>query len=133
VNTLAVCSPRLRIQPVRSQLVICGRLLHPQAEGGPRRGAKQPTRLVVVVVVVVVVVAAVIVIIIIIIIIIAAAFITVVVVIIIFVVVIIIIIIITFMQCIYTYIPETNHVSCVYNVVAILYLRFVVHVTYFVF
>jgi hypothetical protein len=35
-------------------------------------------------------------------------------------IIIIIIIIITFMQCIYSYIPETNHVSTVYSVAAIL-------------
>ena len=34
---------------------------------------------------------------------------------------------ITFMQCIYNYIPETNHVSRVYSVVAILYLQFILH------
>ena len=44
----------------------------------------------------------------------------------------IIIIIITFViasvQVIYNYIPETNHVSRVYSVAAVLYLQFVLHV-----
>ena len=40
----------------------------------------------------------------------------------------IIILVITFMQGIYNYIPETNHVSRVYSVAAILYLQFVPHV-----
>jgi len=119
VNTLAVCCPRLRLQSGRSQLVICGSLLHPQPEEGPHGGAKQPTRVAVVFVVVVVnVVAA------------ASAVITVVVVINI-IIIIIIIIIIVFILCIYTYITETNYVSCLYNVVAILYLRIMVHVMYF--
>ena len=38
--------------------------------------------------------------------------------------IIIIIIEITFMQGIYNYTPETNHVSWVYRVVAVLYLQF---------
>jgi hypothetical protein len=40
----------------------------------------------------------------------------------------IIIIIITFMQAVNNYIPQTNHVSEVYSVAAILYLQFVLHV-----
>ena len=32
------------------------------------------------------------------------------------------------MQGIYSYVPETNHVSTVYSVVAVLYLQFVVFV-----
>jgi hypothetical protein len=32
------------------------------------------------------------------------------------------------MQGIYNYIPETNHVSRVYNVSAVLYLQFMLHV-----
>ena len=38
---------------------------------------------------------------------------------------------ITFMQGIYSYIPETNHVCRVYSVAAILYLQFVLHVMLF--
>ena len=38
---------------------------------------------------------------------------------------------ITFMQGIYNYTPETNHVSGVYIVAAVLYLQFVLHVTLF--
>jgi len=37
-------------------------------------------------------------------------------------IIIIIILVITFMQVIYYYIPETNHVSRVHSVVAVLYL-----------
>jgi len=36
-----------------------------------------------------------------------------------------------FMQGIYNYIPETNHVSRVYSVAAVLYLQFVPHVMLF--
>ena len=36
--------------------------------------------------------------------------------------------VITFMHGIYNYIPATNHVSSVYNVAAVLYLQFVLHV-----
>ena len=36
----------------------------------------------------------------------------------------------TFMQCIYNYIPKTNHVSVVYSVAAVLYLQFVLHVMF---
>ena len=36
-----------------------------------------------------------------------------------------------FMQGIYNYIPETNHVSRVYSVAAVLYLQFVLHVMLF--
>jgi hypothetical protein len=45
--------------------------------------------------------------------------------------IIIIIILITFMQGIYNYIPETNHVSRVYIVAAVLHLPFVLHVMVF--
>jgi hypothetical protein len=53
----------------------------------------------------------------------------VVVVVVVVIIIIIIIIIISFMQGIHTYIPETNHVSRVYSVEAILRLLFVVHIT----
>ena len=46
-------------------------------------------------------------------------------------IIIIIILFITFMQSIYNYIPETNHVSRVYSVAAALYLQFVLHVMLF--
>jgi hypothetical protein len=46
-------------------------------------------------------------------------------------IIIIIIIIISFVQGIYVYTPETNHVSRVSSVTAILYLRFLVHVMLF--
>ena len=46
-------------------------------------------------------------------------------------IIIIIIIIITFMQCTYNYIPETNHVSTVYTVAAVLYLLSVLRVMLF--
>jgi hypothetical protein len=45
--------------------------------------------------------------------------------------IIIIILVITFMQGIYNYIPETNQVSRVYSVAAVLYLHFVLHVMLF--
>jgi hypothetical protein len=48
--------------------------------------------------------------------------------IIIIIVIIIIIIITTFMQVIYNYMPETNHI---YSVAAVLYLQFVLHVMLF--
>ena len=48
-----------------------------------------------------------------------------------FIIIIIIIIITTFMQGIYKYIAETNHVSRVYSVAAVLYLQFVLHVMLF--
>ena len=35
------------------------------------------------------------------------------------------------MQGIYNYIPETQHVSRVYRIVAVLYLQFVLHVVLF--
>ena len=35
------------------------------------------------------------------------------------------------MQCIYNYVPETNHISTVYSVAAVLYLQFVLHVMLF--
>jgi Na+/H+-dicarboxylate symporter len=41
------------------------------------------------------------------------------------------VIIITFMLSIYNYIPETNHVSRVYSVAAVLYLQFVLNVILF--
>jgi hypothetical protein len=44
-------------------------------------------------------------------------------------IIIIIIPVIAFMQGIYNYIPETNHVSRVYSVAAVLYLQSVLHVT----
>jgi hypothetical protein len=43
----------------------------------------------------------------------------------------IIILITTFMQGMYSYIPETNNVSRTYNFAAVLYLRFVLHVMLF--
>jgi hypothetical protein len=46
-------------------------------------------------------------------------------------IIIIIILVITFMQGIYNYIPETNHVSTVYSVAAVLYWQFVLHVMLF--
>ena len=45
--------------------------------------------------------------------------------IIIIIIIIIIILLITFMAGVYNYIPETNHVSRVYSVAAVLYLQFV--------
>jgi len=39
--------------------------------------------------------------------------------------------VIPFMHGIYNYIPETNHVSTVYSVAAVLYLQFVLHVMLF--
>ena len=44
---------------------------------------------------------------------------------------IIIIITITFMQGIYNYIPQTNHVSSLYSVAVVLYLQFVLYVMLF--
>jgi hypothetical protein len=38
---------------------------------------------------------------------------------------------IKFIQCIYNYIPETNHVSSVYNSAAVLWLWFMVHLMLF--
>jgi len=46
-------------------------------------------------------------------------------------VIIILIIGTTFMQGIYNYIPETNHVSRVYSDATVLYLQFVLHVMLF--
>jgi hypothetical protein len=46
-------------------------------------------------------------------------------------IIIIIICVITFMQGINNYIPETNHVSSVNSVAAVLYLQFVLHVMLF--
>ena len=37
---------------------------------------------------------------------------------------------ITFMQDIYSYVTETDHISRVYSVAAILYLQFVLHVMF---
>jgi heme/copper-type cytochrome/quinol oxidase subunit 4 len=51
--------------------------------------------------------------------------------IIIIIIIIIIITVITFMLVIYNYIPETNRVSRVYSVAAVLCLRFVLHVMLF--
>jgi len=48
-----------------------------------------------------------------------------------FIIIIIIILVITFLQGIYNYIPETNHVSRVYSVPAVLYLQFVLRVMLF--
>jgi hypothetical protein len=45
--------------------------------------------------------------------------------------IIIIILVITFMQGIYNYIPETNHVSRVHGVAAVLCIQFVLHVMLF--
>ena len=44
------------------------------------------------------------------------------------VVVVVVIFVMTFMQGIYSYIPETNNVSRVHSVAAVLYLKFVLHV-----
>jgi hypothetical protein len=46
-------------------------------------------------------------------------------------IVIIIIFIITFMQGIYTYIADKNHISGIYNVVVVLYLKFLGHLMLF--
>ena len=51
--------------------------------------------------------------------------------IIIIIIIIIITLVITFMQGIYNYTPEANHVSRLYSVSAVLYLQFVLHVTLF--
>jgi nitrogen fixation/metabolism regulation signal transduction histidine kinase len=53
------------------------------------------------------------------------------VIIVIIIIIIIIIFVISFMQGIYNYTPETNYVSWVYNVAAVLYLQFVLHVMLF--
>ena len=45
-----------------------------------------------------------------------------------FIIIIIITLVITFMQGIYNYVPETNHVSRVYSVAAFLYFQFVLRV-----
>jgi hypothetical protein len=50
---------------------------------------------------------------------------------IIIIIIIIVILVITFMLGIYNYIPETNHVSVIYSVAAVLYLQSVLHVTLF--
>ena len=50
---------------------------------------------------------------------------------IIIIIIIIIIIAMTYMQGIYNYIPETNHVSRVHNVAAVLHLQSVLHVMLF--
>jgi len=50
---------------------------------------------------------------------------------IIIIIIIIIVLVITFMQGIYNYILETNHVSRVYSIAAVLYLQFVLHVMLF--
>jgi len=46
-------------------------------------------------------------------------------------IIIIIILVITFMKSIYSLIPETNHVSRVYSVAAVLFLQFVLSVMLF--
>jgi len=46
-------------------------------------------------------------------------------------IIIIIILVITFMQGIYNYIPDTNHVSRVRSIAAVLYLQFLLHVMLF--
>jgi len=46
-------------------------------------------------------------------------------------IIVIITLVITFMLGIYNDIPETNHVSRVYRVAAVLYLQFVLHVMLF--
>ena len=51
--------------------------------------------------------------------------------IIIIIIIIIIYLFITFMQGIYNYIPEANHVYRVYSASAVLYLQFMLHVTLF--
>ena len=51
--------------------------------------------------------------------------------IIIIIIIVIIILVITFMRGMYCYIPETNHLSWVYSVAALLYLKFVLHVMLF--
>jgi hypothetical protein len=51
--------------------------------------------------------------------------------IIVIVIIIIIILVITCTHDIYNYIPETNHVSWVYSVAAVLHLQFVLHVKLF--
>ena len=43
-------------------------------------------------------------------------------------IIIIIIIIITFIQDIYNYIPETNHISGIYNFASVLWIYFMIHV-----
>jgi membrane protein YdbS with pleckstrin-like domain len=48
-----------------------------------------------------------------------------------YIIIIIIILVITFMQGIYNYKPEMNHVSRVYSAPAVLYLQFVLHVMLF--
>ena len=50
---------------------------------------------------------------------------------IIIIIIIIIILVITFLEGIYKYLPETNHVSRVYSVAAVLYLQLVLHVKLF--
>ena len=52
-------------------------------------------------------------------------------VIIIIIIIVITVLLIAFMQCICNYAPETNHASRLYNVAAVLYLQFVLHVTLF--
>ena len=46
-------------------------------------------------------------------------------------IIIIIILVFTFMQGIYNYIPDTNHVSRVRSIAAVLYLQFLLHVMLF--
>ena len=47
------------------------------------------------------------------------------------VVVVVVVFVITFMQDIYNYIPEANHISAVYSAAAVRYLQFVLHVMLF--
>ena len=46
-------------------------------------------------------------------------------------IIVVVIFVITFVQSIYNYILETNHVSRVYSVAAVLYLQFVIRVMLF--
>ena len=48
-----------------------------------------------------------------------------------YIIIIIIILVITFMRGMYNYITETNHISRVYSVAAVLNLQFVLHVMLF--
>ena len=51
--------------------------------------------------------------------------------IIIIIIIIIIILVINFIKGIYSYVPETDHVSRIYSVAAVLYLQFLLHVMLF--
>ena len=52
-------------------------------------------------------------------------------VIIIIIIVVVVVVVVSVLQCIYNYIPETNHVSMLYSVAAVLYLQSVLHVMLF--